>query len=207
MIVHRQVNVDATLLAALLGAMNDDGAHLAMGLLALAHGQVAYGGERLGVARRGSREDADRCPSPVGGHEEKRDALSGWFAVEVVQGAVVLDLDKGLGIAGDGVGDALDLADVPPLLMLEEHLLGGLMEADARAERDDLALELSRDHATVQAQPLRHRRPPPFARSAVVVGGGNRQADPGDHDGGRGGGAFAGAVTVWAAGSLLLSQV
>src|ERR1035438_3697002 len=121
MIEHREGHVDAPLLAALLGAVNDDGAHLTMGLLALARGQLAYGRERLRVARFGSREDADRRPSPVGGHVENRDALSGWSAVEVAHGLVVLEIDKGSGISGDGVRDTLDLADVDLLVMLQGH--------------------------------------------------------------------------------------
>ena len=143
MVGHRQVNVDATLLAVLVGAMSDDGAHLAMCLLALAHGQPADGRELLRVLQRRPLEDADRSPAPVGGHEEKRDALSEWLAAEVAQGVVVPHLDEGQGSLGHGVRDTLDLADVDILMMLQDHLLGRLVEADASAQRDDLALEFS----------------------------------------------------------------
>ena len=189
MVGHRQVNVDATLLAALVGPMDDDGAHLPMGLLARADGQMAYGSELLGVLRWRPLEDADRRPSPVGSHEEKLDALSRWRALKVAHGLVVLELEKCLRISGDRVSDAFDLADVDLLLVLQPHLLGRLVKADARAERDDLALERARNQAAMQIQPLRHGRPPPLARSAVVVRGGNEQRDPCNHDRRRGGGA------------------
>ena len=141
-------------------------------------------------------EDADRRPSPVGGDEEKLDPLSGWRTLEVAHGLVVPDLDKFLGISGDGVSDALDFADIDLLLVLQSHLLGRLVKTDARAERDDPALERARNQAAVQIQPLRDGRPSSLARSAVVVRAGNGQCEPSDHDHRRGEGAFARAVAV-----------
>jgi hypothetical protein len=204
---HRQVHVNPPLFAVLLRGMDDNHAHLAMGLLARTDGQPARRGQLLGLLRRGSMQRADRRTPTIGGDNQAIDTLSRRLPVEIVYRVVPSELEKRFGIASDVIGHALDLAYVDRLAVLLLHLFDRLVEANAGTERDDVPFDAPRHQTLMQAQPLSYGSTPALARSAVEVraGYGQRQAvNQNRSDGGR---ALASVITDRAARCTLFSQI